>query len=146
MKSSSIFIWPFKSPNLISFLSIFAGTSLTRGLPAFASIISSPDKTFRTGFMHLKSYLVFSLMPWSHNISRAIKKEEKYYFFDWTWAGSPGAQFENAVAVSLLRLVCRWNEVGSGDFELRYISNRSKTGQSKQNPLNIRKPQDQRGG
>jgi len=70
-----------------------------------------------------KIYLVFSIMPWSRSISRAIKKEAKFYFFDWTMVNDEGARLENAIAVFLLRLVCRWNELGLGDFELRYIRN-----------------------
>lgn len=70
-----------------------------------------------------KIYLVFSIMPWSKSISKAIKKEAKFYFFDWTMVSDEGARLENAIAVFLLRLVCRWNELGLGDFELRYIRN-----------------------
>jgi len=70
-----------------------------------------------------KIYLIFSIMPWSKNIAKAIKKERKVYFYDWTMANEPGACFENMIAVSLLRLVCRWNEIGLGDFDLRYIRN-----------------------
>ncbi len=70
-----------------------------------------------------KIYLVFSIMPWSKSISKAIKKEAKYYFFDWTMADGEGTRFENAIAVFLLRLVCRWNELGLGKFELRQIWN-----------------------
>ena len=62
-------------------------------------------------------------MPWVQSITKAIKKEQKYYFFDWTMVSNPGASYENACAVSLLRLVNRWNELGLGDFELRYIRN-----------------------
>ncbi|MBT3176662.1 MAG: ATP-binding protein [Desulfobacula sp.] len=70
-----------------------------------------------------KIFLIFSIMPWSKNISKAIKKENKVYFYDWTLVDNPGARFENMVAVSLLRMVCRWNELGLGDFDLRYIRN-----------------------
>ncbi len=70
-----------------------------------------------------KIYLIFSVMPWSRHIAKAIKKEPKIYFFDWTMVPKKGACFENLVAVSLLRLVCRWNELGLGDFDLRYIRN-----------------------
>ncbi|MCD5391036.1 ATP-binding protein [candidate division NPL-UPA2 bacterium] len=70
-----------------------------------------------------KIYLTFSITPWSKRIARAIKKEAKFYFFDWTMVSDEGARFENAIAVLLLRLVCRWNELGLGDFELRYIRN-----------------------
>jgi len=70
-----------------------------------------------------KIFLIFSIMPWSQHIAKAIKKENKVYFYDWTLVDNPGAAFENLVAVSLLRMVCYWNELGLGDFELRYIRN-----------------------
>ena len=34
-----------------------------------------------------------------------------------------GARFENMVAVALPGLVFRWNELGLGDFDLRYVRN-----------------------
>ncbi len=70
-----------------------------------------------------KIFLIFSIMPWSKNIAKAIKKETKVYFYDWTLVTDPGACFENMVAVSLLRMVFRWNEFGLGDFDLRYVRN-----------------------
>jgi predicted AAA+ superfamily ATPase len=70
-----------------------------------------------------KIYLVFSVMPWSRHISKAVKKETKVYFFDWTMVTNKGARFENMVAVTLLRLASRWNELGLGDFDLRYLRN-----------------------
>jgi predicted AAA+ superfamily ATPase len=70
-----------------------------------------------------KIYLIFAIMPWSKKISKAIKKEPKIYFYDWTMIKDRGACFENLMAVSLLRLVCRWNELGLGDFDLRYVRN-----------------------
>ncbi len=70
-----------------------------------------------------KIYLIFSIMPWSKNIAKTIKKEHKVYFYDWTLVNNPGACFENMVAVSLLSMVSRWNEFGLGDFDLRYIRN-----------------------
>lgn len=71
-----------------------------------------------------KIYLVFSIMPWTKSISRAIRKEHKVYFFDWTMVEDEGARFENAVAVFLMRMVERWNEMGIGDFALRYLRTR----------------------
>ena len=70
-----------------------------------------------------KVFLIFSIMPWSRHIAKAIKKENKVYFYDWTLVDNFGACFENMVAVSLLRLVYRWNELGLGDFDLRYVRN-----------------------
>jgi len=73
-----------------------------------------------------KIYLIFSIMPWSHNIRKALKKETKIYFFDWTHITDKGAKFENMLAVSLMRLVYFWNEVGYANYELRYIRNTQK--------------------
>ncbi|VEN74593.1 ATPase AAA [Candidatus Desulfarcum epimagneticum] len=73
-----------------------------------------------------KIYLVFSIRPWSQNIARAIKKEKKVYFFDWTHIPDKGKKFENMLAVSLARLVCHWNELGIADFELCYVRNAQK--------------------
>jgi predicted AAA+ superfamily ATPase len=70
-----------------------------------------------------KIYLVFSILPWSRHISKAIKRETKVYFFDWALVSDSAKRLENMVAVSLLRLVCRWNELGLGDFDLRYVRN-----------------------
>ena len=81
-------------------------------------------KTVSTWLEALKKiYMVFSIMPWSKSISKAIKKEAKFYFLDWTMADNEGARFENAIAVFLSRLVSRWNESGLGNFDLRYIRN-----------------------
>ena len=62
-------------------------------------------------------------MPWSKNISRAIKKEVKVYFYDWRFVENMGARFENMLAVYLLSLISGWNELGIGDFDLRYLRN-----------------------
>ncbi len=70
-----------------------------------------------------KIYLIFSIMPWSKSISKAIRREAKVYFFDWTMVDNEGARFENAIAVLFLRLISRWNELGLGEFQLRYIRN-----------------------
>lgn len=73
-----------------------------------------------------KIYLVFSIMPWSKSIAQAIKKESKFYFYDWTFAQDEGARFENMLAVMLLRVVSRFNELGLGDFDLRYVRTKQK--------------------
>ena len=70
-----------------------------------------------------KIYLIFSLMPYSKQITKAIKRETKVYFMDWTMVEDEGARFENIVAVSLMRFVSRLNEFGEGEFDLRYIRN-----------------------
>ncbi len=71
-------------------------------------------------------YLVFTLRPWHKKLTRAIKKEKKLYFVDWSILTGPGAVFENMIAVSLERLAARLTETGMGDFEIRYIRDREK--------------------
>lgn len=73
-----------------------------------------------------KVYLVFSITPWSKKIVRALTKEPKVYFYDWTFVQNPGARFENLTAVMLLRMTGRWNELGLGEFDLRYVRTRHK--------------------
>jgi uncharacterized protein len=71
-------------------------------------------------------YLVFPLRAWHKKISRAIKKERKLYFMDWSIVHETGAVFENMIAVSLTRMAARLTETGTGDFEIRYIRDREK--------------------
>ena len=44
-----------------------------------------------------KIYLVFSILPWSRHISKAIKRETKVYFFDWTLVPDGAKRLENMV-------------------------------------------------
>lgn len=71
-------------------------------------------------------YLIFSLRPWHRRVTRALKKEKKAYFFDWSIPADSGSRFENFVAVSLLRMATRFNETGMGNFELRYLRDKEK--------------------
>lgn len=73
-----------------------------------------------------KIYLIFSIMPWTENVASAIKKESKFYFYDWTFIEDEGIKFENIVAIMLLRMISRFNELGIGDFDLRYVRTKQK--------------------
>jgi len=66
-------------------------------------------------------YLVFSLAPYTARLSRSVRKEQKYYFWDWGLLEEPGKRFENFIAVQLQRAVSAWNEWGKGDFHLMYV-------------------------
>jgi predicted AAA+ superfamily ATPase len=66
-------------------------------------------------------YLVFSLAPYAARLSRSVRKEQKYYFWDWGLLEEPGKRFENFIAVQLQRAVSAWNEWGKGDFHLMYV-------------------------
>jgi predicted AAA+ superfamily ATPase len=71
-------------------------------------------------------YLVFTVRPWHKNVVRAVRKETKLYFYDWSTISEPGIKFENLLAVSLARMTARFTEIGLGDFEIRHIRDREK--------------------
>ena len=71
-------------------------------------------------------YYCFAVRPWHHNVARALRKEPKYYLWDWSQVDSPGARAENLVAGALLKAVHHWSETGRGDFDLRFIRDKQK--------------------
>ena len=71
-------------------------------------------------------YYCFTVRPWHHNVARALRKEPKYYLWDWSQIDSPGARAENLVAGALLKAVNRWSETGCGDFDLHFIRDKQK--------------------
>lgn len=71
-------------------------------------------------------FLIFSIAPWTRNISRAIHKERKVYLWDTPRIEDPGARFENMVALELWRTVTCWNEIGYGEFALNFLRNKEK--------------------
>ena len=73
-------------------------------------------------------YLIFSLPPWQKKIHRAIKKERKYYFYDWCYIPETdvGPRFENMVAVGLNRLCTALKENGLGAYDLYFVRDLAK--------------------
>jgi len=69
-------------------------------------------------------YVLFRLDPWSRNVARAIRREAKYYFYDYTRSRDEGIRFENYVALELRALVALWTDSGLGDFRLTYVRTR----------------------
>ncbi len=87
-----------------------------------------------------KVYVLFDVAPYSAHIARAVRKERKFFFWDWGLLEDTGKRFENFVAVQLKRAVSAWTEWGKGDFNLLYV--RTKDGREvdfiiteKQKPL-----------
>ncbi|HVE43746.1 MAG TPA: ATP-binding protein [Gammaproteobacteria bacterium] len=66
-------------------------------------------------------YIVFRISPFSNNIARSLLKEPKIYFFDNGLVNNPGAQFENMVAVSLLKSVYARNDYLAEPYQLHYL-------------------------
>jgi predicted AAA+ superfamily ATPase len=69
-----------------------------------------------------RMYLCFRIPPFGSPKLRAVKKEQKLYFWDWSQVpDSNGIRFENLVASQLLKF-CHWQEDTQGHaMELRYF-------------------------
>lgn len=67
-------------------------------------------------------YIIFIVTPFSKNIARSLLKEPKIYFFDTgVLDGNYGAQFENLVAISLLRHTYNKVDYEAKSYKLHYI-------------------------
>jgi uncharacterized protein len=71
-------------------------------------------------------HYLFPVRPWHENLSRALRKEPKYYLWDWSDVDSEGARLENLVACALLKSVHFWTDTGMGNFALHYIRDKEK--------------------
>ena len=71
-------------------------------------------------------YYIFRLRPYAKSLSRAIKKENKLYLWDWSEIENKGSRFENLMAAHLLKYCDYLSDTGIGNFELRYLKNKEK--------------------
>lgn len=71
-------------------------------------------------------YLCYRIPPFGGTRIRAVRKEKKLYFWDWSRVPQPGPRFENMVAGHLLKY-CHFKEDTDGyAMELRYIRDTDK--------------------
>lgn len=71
-------------------------------------------------------YLCFRIPPFGSAHIRAVRKEKKLYFWDWSRVPEPGPRFENMVASQLLKY-CHFLEDTEGyRMELRFIRDTDK--------------------
>ena len=71
-------------------------------------------------------YLCFRIPPFGAKRIRAVRKEKKLYFWDWSVVPEAGPRFENLVASQLLKY-CHWIEDTEGyRMELRYLRDTDK--------------------
>ncbi|MBC8434277.1 MAG: ATP-binding protein [Desulfobacterales bacterium] len=69
-----------------------------------------------------RMYLVFTVLPFTKSLSRAVLKQPKVFFFDNADVlGDEGARFENLVATSLLKRLNYLEDRDGYRYELRYI-------------------------
>jgi predicted AAA+ superfamily ATPase len=71
------------------------------------------------------TYVIFRVHPYSKKINRALKKESKVYFYDWTLINEPAKRFENYVACELKNRVGLWNGATKYKFELFFVRERN---------------------
>ncbi len=71
-------------------------------------------------------YIVFRIPSYGSSKIRAVKKEQKLYFWDWSSIPDPGARFENMTACHLLKY-CHFLEDTEGyAMDLRYLRDTDK--------------------
>jgi len=68
-----------------------------------------------------RNYYVFRVPPYSRRLARALKKESKYYLWDWSEVPTEGARFENMVASHLLKWCHYQQDMAGFDVELYYL-------------------------
>lgn len=66
-------------------------------------------------------YAIFRVAPFGAPRIKAVKKEQKLYFWDWARVAGEPARFENLVMLHLLRLVHWLEDVHGERAELRYF-------------------------
>ena len=68
-----------------------------------------------------KVYILFDVAPYTTYLARSVRKERKYFFWDWGLLEDMGKRFENFMAVQLKRATSVWSEWGKGDYRLMYV-------------------------
>lgn len=71
-------------------------------------------------------YFFFPLRPWFRNVARSLRKEPKFYLWDWSLVDDPGRRFENLVASALLKAVHLWTDDGLGELGLHFLRDKEK--------------------
>lgn len=74
----------------------------------------------------VSTYYGFLVRPWFRNVTKALRKEPKWFLRDWSGVADVGARAETFVACHLLKAVEYWSDQGLGSFELRYLRDKQK--------------------
>lgn len=94
-------------------------------VPSLVRDIKASYNTIQNWLSILERFLlVLSITPWTSKISRTILKERKTYLLDAPRIKDAAAQFENMVAIELLRAITAWNDIGYGTFSIHFIKNK----------------------
>jgi hypothetical protein len=71
-------------------------------------------------------YLCYRIPPFGAKRIRAVRKEKKLYFWDWSRVEEPGPRFENMVAGQLLKYCHHVEDTEGHAMELRFIRDTDK--------------------
>ena len=90
---------------------------------ALATELQKDHKTIQRWLNILEDlFVIFKITPFSKEISRSLKKEPKYYFYDSGLVdGDNGVKLENVIACSLLKEVHRLIDVEGIELQLNYL-------------------------
>lgn len=90
---------------------------------SLATDLSKDPKTVQKWLDHLEDlFVIFKLTPYSKDISRSLKKEPKFYFYDTGLIDdNESAKLENIVACTLLKEVHRLSDAEGIEFKLQYL-------------------------
>lgn len=93
----------------------------------FSNLINVSNPTIRRWFNCLESfYFCFHIRPWTQNVIRTLKREPKYYLWDWSLVMDLGVRVENFIASHLLKAVHFWTDYGFGEFDLFFLRDKEK--------------------
>ncbi|MFN0060383.1 MAG: ATP-binding protein [Planctomycetota bacterium] len=68
----------------------------------------------------------FLVRPWHKSVAKTLRKEPKWYLTDWSSIADPGQRAETFIACHLLKAVEGWQDLGLGNYELRYLRDKEK--------------------
>lgn len=89
--------------------------------------LQTDDKSIKRWLNVLENaYILFKITPYSLKIINTLKKQPKYYFYDYPRIAETGARLENFVALSLLKEISFRNEVNGENYSLHYLRNTQK--------------------
>lgn len=71
-------------------------------------------------------YYCFSIRPYFKNVPKSLRKQPKYFLWDWSLIPDKGARHENFIASHLLKAVHYWSDAGLGDYRLFYLRDKVK--------------------
>ena len=69
-------------------------------------------------------YVIFRVQPYHNKVARSLRKESKFYFYDWTYVTDKGARLENLVACTLLKRLHLLTDLQGDETGLYYLRTR----------------------